>query len=191
MSSPGDVFWRVSPRETPWHPTCGSMETPIEKETGMPAGIWRWFGMLALGALALGAQELPPPLPSSTFSGSVDVRLVNVEAVVTDAKGERVRGLSVNDFVLEVDGQVVPIEYFSEMDGSRAVSPPPAPATAEAVPPPAPSQALAGRSLLVFIDDLFSVGQQRDRMLEALERDLKLLRPEDRMAIVAFFGGRV
>jgi VWFA-related protein len=171
------------------------METPIEKETGMPAGIWRWFGMLTLGlgALSLDAQELPPALPSSTFGGSVDVRVVNVEAVVTDAKGERVRGLSANDFVLEVDGQAVPIEYFSEMDGGRATSPPPAPApaTAEAAPPPAPSQALAGRSLLVFIDDLFSIAKQRDRMLEALERDLKLLRPEDRMAIVAFFGGRV
>src|SRR5436305_914327 len=58
-------------------------------------------------------------------------------------------------------------------------------------PPPAPSQALVGRSLLVFIDDLFSIGKQRDRMLDALERDLKLLQPEDRMAIVAFFGGRV
>src|SRR5262249_14910229 len=69
--------------------------------------------------------------------------------------------------------------------------PPPAPATADAAPAPAPSQALAGRSLLVFIDDLFSIGKQRDRMLDALERDLKILQPEDRMAIVAFFGGRV
>src|SRR5205823_2356824 len=103
----------------------------------MSARILGLLGALALGSLALGAQELPPALPSSTFGSSVDVRVVNVEAVVTDAKGERVHGLSVNDFVLEVDGQVVPIEYFSEMDGSRAASPPSAPA--EAVPPPAPS----------------------------------------------------
>ena len=157
----------------------------------MFARILGWLGGLTLGALALGAQELPPALPSGTFGGSVEVRVVNVEAVVTDAKGERVRGLSANDLVLEVDGQAVPIEYFSEMDGGRAASPPPAPATAEAAPPPAPSQALVGRSLLVFIDDLFSIGKQRDRMLDALERDLKLLQPEDRMAIVAFFGGRV
>ncbi|HEY4588635.1 MAG TPA: VWA domain-containing protein [Thermoanaerobaculia bacterium] len=157
----------------------------------MSARILGWLGTLALGALALCAQELPPALPSSTFGGSVDVRVINVEAVVTDAKGERVRGLSAGDFVLEVDGQAVPIEYFAEMAGGRAASPPPAPATADAAPPPAPSQALAGRSLLVFIDDLFSIAKQRDRMLEALERDLKLLQPEDRMAIVAFFGGRV
>src|SRR4051812_20568520 len=155
----------------------------------MSARILGWLGTLALGALALCAQELPPSLPSGTFGGSVDVRVVNVEAVVTDAKGERVRGLSAGDFVLEVDGQAVPIEYFAEMDGGRAASPPPA--TADAVPPPAPSQALVGRSLLVFIDDLNSIAKQRDRLLEALERDLKLLQPEDRMAIVAFFGGRV
>ncbi|HET9210458.1 MAG TPA: VWA domain-containing protein [Thermoanaerobaculia bacterium] len=154
----------------------------------MSARILGWLGALALGALALSAQELPPALPSSTFGGSVDVRVVNVEAVVTDAKGERVRGLSAGDFVLEVDGQAVPIEYFSEMEGSRAASPPPAPVAADAAPP---SQAVVGRSLLVFIDDLFSTAKQRDRMLEALERDLKLLQPEDRMAIAAFFGGRV
>jgi VWFA-related protein len=153
----------------------------------MSARISWWLGTLALGALALGAQELPPSLPSGTFGGSVDVRVVNVEAVVTDAKGERVHGLSARDLVLEVDGQEVPIEYFSEMDGGRAASPAPA----EAGPPPAAPQELVGRSLLVFIDDLFSIAKQRDRMLEALERDLKLLRPEDRMAIVAFFGGRV
>ena len=153
----------------------------------MSTRISGWLGALALGALALSAQELPPALPSDTFGGSVDVRVVNVEAVVTDAKGERVRGLSANDFVLEVDGHAVPIEYFAEMDGGRAASP----ATADAAPPPAPSQALVGRSLLVFIDDLFSTAKQRDRMLEALERDLKILQPEDRMAIVAFFSDRV
>jgi VWFA-related protein len=155
----------------------------------MPARISWWLGALTLGALALGAQELPPPLPSGTFGSSVDVRVVNVEAVVTDDKGERVRGLSAGDFVLEVDGQAVPIEYFAEMDGSRAASPSPAPA--DAAPPPAASQAVVGRSLLVFVDDLFSISTQRDRMLEALERELTLLQPEDRMAIVAFFGGRV
>src|SRR3954452_17981313 len=123
----------------------------------MSARILGWLGTLALGGLVLCAQELPPALPSSTFGGSFDVRVMSVEAVVTDAARERVRGLWAGDFVLEVDGQAVPIEYFAEMAGGRAASPPPAPAAADAAPPPAPSQALAGRSLLVFIDDLFSI----------------------------------
>src|SRR3569623_523300 len=109
----------------------------------MLARTWRWLGLLILGALALHAQELPPPLPSSTFGGSIDVRVINLEAVVTGPGGERVRGLSASDFVREVDGQAVPVEYFAEEAGSRPAAPPTpqAPAAADAAPPPAASQA--------------------------------------------------
>jgi len=158
----------------------------------MPMGTWRSFGALLLGALALGAQELPSSSPASRFGGSVDVRVVNVEVAVTDAKGERVRGLSARDFVLEIDGKEVPIEYFAEMEGDRAGAPPPSPLSAEGgAPPPAAFPAPEGRSLLVFIDDLFAAAKQRNGVLEALERDLKLLQPADRMAVAAFYGGRV
>src|SRR5436309_14588890 len=100
----------------------------------MSARILGWLGALALGALALGAQELPPALPSGTVGGSVEVRVVNVEAVVTDAKGERVRGLLANDLVLEVGGQAAPPGDVPETDGGRARAPPAAPAAAEAAP---------------------------------------------------------
>jgi VWFA-related protein len=155
----------------------------------MSARAWPFLGMLILGAIALCAQELPPALPSGTFGSSVDVRVVNAEAVVTDAKGERVRGLSAKDFVLEVDGQAVPIEYFAEMDGGRAGAPPPSAEGGASQPTASPAP--EGRSLLVFIDDLFAVAKQRNVVLEALERDLKLLQPADRMAITAFYDGRV
>ena len=158
----------------------------------MPLGTWRLFGVLTLGALALGAQEIPPSPPSSTFGGSVDVRVVNVEVVVTGAKRERVRGLSARDLVLKVDGEEVPIEYFAEMEGGKAESPAPSSSPSESsAPPAAASLAPEGRSLLVFIDDLFAVAKQRDVVLAALAKDLKLLQPEDRMAIVAFYGGRL
>jgi VWFA-related protein len=158
----------------------------------MHVGTWRSFGALLLGALALGAQEPPSSSPASRFGGSVDVRVVNVEVAVTDANGGRVRGLSTRDFVLEVDGQEVPIEYFSEMEGDRAGAPPSSPPSAEGgASPPAALPAAEGRSLLVFIDDLFAAAGQRNTVLEAIERDLKLLQPADRMAIAAFYGGRV
>jgi VWFA-related protein len=152
---------------------------------------WRMFGLLGLAALALGAQEPPPAPAASSFGASVDVRVVNVEAVITDAKGKRVRGLSAGDLKLEVDGREVPIEYFAEIAEGQSV--PAAPAvTAEGAPPAAaPSPAPQGRSFLVFIDEAFAVANQRDTVLEALERDLKLLGPEDRMAIVAFGGVKI
>src|SRR6476661_4147169 len=162
----------------------------------------RMFGLLGLSALALGAQEMPPALPGNTVGASVDVRVVNVEAVITDAQGNRVRGLSAGDLRLEVDGREVPIEYFSEIEDGRPVPAPSAasPAAegapaATAATAPAASSAPQGRSLLVFIDEAFAVARQRDTVLQAIERDLNLLGPEDRMAIVAFgrttIGGRL
>ena len=50
------------------------------------------------------------PLPvlaqdsASTFGETIDVRVVNVEAVVTDRGGTRVFGLTPDDFLLLVDG---------------------------------------------------------------------------------------
>jgi VWFA-related protein len=147
------------------------------------------FAALALGAVTLGAQE--PPLPSGTpsFGASVDVRVVNVEAVVTGRDGERVHGLTAADFRLLVDGKETPIEYFSEI--VEGASSPAASGAAPGGPEAAASPAPQGRSFLVFIDDLFSVAQQRDEVLRGIERDLDLLGPADRMAIVAFQDQRL
>ena len=62
---------------------------------------------MLLAALPAAAQEAPLP---NLFSDVMDVRVVNVEAVVTDKKGNRVRGLEAGDFELLVDGEPVPID---------------------------------------------------------------------------------
>jgi VWFA-related protein len=129
-----------------------------------------------------------PAQTEDTFGESIDVRVVNVEAVVTDRKGERVSGLTAGDFRLLVDGVEVPIDYFTEVADGVAL---PAPQSADAgVPAPAPAGPV-GRSLLVFIDESLSIAAQRDIVLQEIERDLDRLGPEDRMAVVAFDGGRL
>ena len=92
---------------------------------------------------------------------------VDVEAVVTDREGNRVRGLPAGDFLLRVDGAEVPVERFAEVEGT------------------------VGRSYLVFVDDSRSIAVQRDLVLWEIERDLDRLGREDRMAIVAFDGARL
>ena len=47
------------------------------------------------------------------FSEVIDVRVVNLEVVVTDRAGNRIHGLSPEDFVLRVDGQEVPMSTES------------------------------------------------------------------------------
>ena len=93
---------------------------------------------------------------------------VDVEAVVTDREGNRVRGLSAGDFRLLVDGVEVPVERFAEV-----------------------AEGTMGRSYLVFVDDSLSIAVQRNLVLWELERDLDRLGPGDRMAIVAFDGERL
>jgi len=138
------------------------------------------------------AQQAQPSPSESLFGEQIDVRVVNVEIVVTDKQGNRVAGLGPKDFRLRVDGKEVPVEYFSEVRGGEAVAPD---AAGEAPPVPglpalAPGSPV-GTSYLVFIDDFFAISPRRNEVLKSLKDQLTLLGPDDRMAIVAYDGRAV
>ncbi|MDH3403213.1 MAG: VWA domain-containing protein [Acidobacteriota bacterium] len=143
----------------------------------------------ALLALVPRASAQPPAEPGA-FSEEVEVRVVNVEVVVTDRDGVPVRGLGVADFTLEVDGVETPIDYFSEIRGGQVLA-----GGGEgrldlpSVPALVPGESV-GTSYLVFVDDYFTFEDQRNRALDGIAADLGLLGPRDRMAIVAFDGRR-
>jgi VWFA-related protein len=153
---------------------------------------YQWLAALLLGVLLaapLPAQEPAAEEPQSLFGEQIEVRVVNVEAVVTDRQGNRVPDLKPSDFRLTVDGKPVAIEYFTEVRGGSAI----APAGGETAAPVQGLPALApgspvGTSYLVYIDNVFSIGARRNEVLKALKRDLARLGPEDRMAIVAYDG---
>jgi VWFA-related protein len=148
---------------------------------------------LVVLALAVVAPVLPAGAQEpggEVFGEAIDVRVVNVEAVVTDKRGDRVQGLTAADFRLLVDGKEVPIDYFTEVAGGEMASFP----TEEGEPAPALAAAPGGKvgtSYLVFIDDSFSIGTHRDQVLDRLVRDLDGLGPADHMAVVAFDGRRI
>ena len=144
--------------------------------------------VVGLLPLLAAAQEPPPSSASPVFGETVEVRVVNLEVVVTDRDGVPVTGLAPGDFELLVDGKEMPVRYFSEVRSGTAVAPE---ATAgEAVggvPDLVPGEPV-GTSYLVFIDDYFALARDRDRVLTSLRDQSSRLRPEDRMAIVAFDG---
>jgi VWFA-related protein len=129
--------------------------------------------------MALLALQEPPAIP--VIGETIDVRVVNVEVVAT-SEGQLARGLAASDFRLLVDGKEVPIEFFTEVaEGTAAASP----------TSPVPEAEAVGRSYLVFIDESFSVAKARDVVLENLERELALMGPKDRMAVLAFDGTKI
>jgi VWFA-related protein len=146
--------------------------------------------LLLLAALPALAQESPLP---DLFSDTIDVRVVNVEVVVTDRKGNRIQGLEPGDFELWVDGERVPIDYFTEIDDGTVRGITEQRIDEEAMPavPSLEPDEPVRTNYLVFIDEYFAVRKQRDRVLKRLERDLAELGPHDHVALVAFDGRNV
>jgi VWFA-related protein len=99
-----------------------------------------FFAVLAAD-LPLDAQESLP-----AFGERVDVEVVNVDVIVTDASGNRVTDLVREDFLLEVDGKVVPIDYFAA-PGARPTTP-----ARSAGEPDLPTVDLSRANLFVFVD---------------------------------------
>lgn len=134
---------------------------------------------LAFWPSAVEPQE--PPL----FAETVDVRVVNVEVVVTDRRGERVRNLPPEAFELRVDGAARPIDFFQEIaDGT---------VTRVAGTQGAPRSEGERLSVdaLIFVDEVQAIAADRDRVLIGLEEGLESLGPKDRVAVLAFDGRRL
>src|SRR5579864_8219115 len=167
----------------------GSARPSAEVAVTKPVFLMLAMALACGGASGLGADEPPARVE---VGESIDVRVVNVEAVVTDRRGHPVRGLAAADFQLLVDGREVPIDYFTEIrDGQAAekaaATPPPAGAPAAAATAPTPQVspgATVGRSYLVFVDDAFAVAARRNAALQRLREELRRLGPGDQMAVI-------
>ncbi len=145
--------------------------------------------LLALPALA---QQGSPEPSQDIFGETIEVRVVNLEVVVTDRDDNRVTGLEPGDFELYVDGEETPIDFFSEIVGGAAVEPPESLAESgvQGIPLAVPGEPV-GTRYLVFIDDYFSIARDRNQLLREMADDLAFLGPGDQMAIVAYDGNKV
>jgi VWFA-related protein len=132
-------------------------------------------------------QETPSPAQPGIFGEIIDVRLMNLEVVVTDADGSRVPGLLPEDFRLLIDGKEVPIEFFTEIRNSIAMADEGVAEGKEFVPGTKPGEAV-GTSYLIFIDDFFSIARDRNLVLDEFTKAVTSMGVKDRAAVVAFDG---
>ncbi len=176
-----------SAQAAPAPPSAQAAPAPPPPAAPAPAAAPRPTPASTAGSAAASSAGSAQPV-GPLFGETIEVRVVNVEAVVTDKKGNRVPDLKPEDFRLKVDGKQIKIDFFNEVRGGQAIAPEAgATATVPGLPDLAPGSPV-GTSYLVFIDDYFSVAANRDQVLKSLRDDLSRMGPEDRMALVAFDG---
>ena len=140
------------------------------------------------------AQQKPEPAGEvQKLVENVEVRVINVDVVVTDKKGNIVKGLTKDDFELYENGVQKPISNFYEVEGTKFVGDA-APVTAAATPatpgaPPVREEIpeTMRRRIIFYIDNLSLNPFNRNRVFTQMKEFAKnVMRPGDEAMIATF-----
>jgi VWFA-related protein len=113
-----------------------------------------------------------------------ELRLHNLDIVVTDAKGKPVHGLTKEDFVVLENGAPQPVTNFAVYDqaagtvtsSARSAEGPAEPEGVVSAPPP--------RRMVFFIDEIGVQKMARDRLYKSAKAFVDAMRPGDVAAVV-------
>ena len=136
-----------------------------------------------LAAAPLTAQTQLPQLGET-----IEVSIVNVDVIVTDRRGNHIRGLTAADFEIRDNGAPQPITNFAEYEDKPAAA---ATATIDGkagVESTAPSAApREKRTLVVFIERQVMPPAEANKFIVSIKKMLHdAMRPGDAAAIVTF-----
>jgi len=134
--------------------------------------------------------------PEELFIDRVDVNVVNVEVYVTDKKGNRITGLTVDDFELYEDKDPVRITNFFEIEEGKRVGEPEEGERIEPLPTEIQMPGVFQTAkvpedqrlhLVVYVDNFNIRPMNRNRILGDLRRFLiEKLQPQDRVMVVSY-----
>src|SRR5579859_8156651 len=154
--------------------------------------IRQWTLLAAAFVIALtltDSAQQKPPIPS--LGETIEVNLVNVDVFVTDKAGNRVRGLTKNDFEILENGKPQPITNFTEYVGQTTAAP--AAATTVAKPEPHAEPAVAPRqkrTIVVFIERFYLPNFRTDPFFASIKQMLhEAVQPGDRAMVVTWNRG--
>lgn len=126
---------------------------------------------------------LLPTALSAQLVEMIEVRVTNLDVVVTDGSGKPVTGLTKDDFVVVENGKEQPITNFYEIRGTAGEAT--APDAAPEVPP-----SVAKRRVVVFVDNYTIHPLARNQAFAALEKSMtQIIRDGDEAMIVFWNRG--
>ncbi|HLW86746.1 MAG TPA: VWA domain-containing protein [Candidatus Sulfotelmatobacter sp.] len=88
---------------------------------GLRGYYWAWLALLLLTAASLDSQTSTPDSASAVPAFKAEARLVLLDVVVTNGKGEPVPGLRQEDFQVVEDGKPQRISLFEEHRGAAPI----------------------------------------------------------------------
>ena len=129
------------------------------------------------------------PAPSVTFQ--VEVNYVDIDAVVTDERGNFVPGLTKEDFALFEDGKSQEISTFSLVDIPLPVAGAQSAAVAPAVPDVrSNAQPISGRLYVIVLDDLNVSSMRTKVVVNAARQFIERHFASDDIAAIVYTSGR-
>jgi VWFA-related protein len=139
--------------------------------------------LLSLSPALLAAQERPP-----TFTEEVEVRVMDLDVVVTDKGGRPVPDLRREDFTVRIGGKPVPIDYFARVDAGTIHAPDLATASPDQVLAAyrRGDEAFVPRHFLMYVDIGHLAPDARKRGLEALRDLVTRMGPNDMGRVLMF-----
>jgi VWFA-related protein len=141
------------------------------------------LALLILVFLFAGKAEKPVVIPG--LGETVEVSIINVDVIVTDAKGHRVRGLSKDDFQILENGKPQPISNFAEY--SDAPSEPAAGAAHVTAQERVISPPHEKRTVVLFLEPFRTVGFRVSPYINALKNVVrKTVRRGDSVTVIEY-----
>jgi VWFA-related protein len=145
--------------------------------------------LIVAGVAALSAQQPPEPRQAPTFR--VEVNYVEIDATVTDAQGNFVRGLTKDDFELVEGGQAQTISAFTIVDLPVARADPPLFRGAVVEPDVRTNIGeFDGRVILLVLDDLHVDFRRTAQVRAAAKQFVRRFVGVNDLVAVVMTGGR-
>ncbi len=151
-------------------------------------------GVALCGLLAprLAAWADEEPQWAAVFADRTEVRLINLDVVVTDERGVPVTGLGPQDFLVRHDGEEVQVTNFYAVERGEVITletVPAAAAGADAKPAPPTPPPVRQLTLVLYVDDANISPNNRARVLgKVKEFLLGNVEPGTRLMLVAHGG---